>query len=206
MHYLNPFLSMQEDDNLCYEENRIAIMNQYDRDYILMLLYLLNQRMEEEQDQALKKEFIKFKYEVLIMHKSYENDYLFHQNQDKLLVDGRERALLFGQDEWEVLDLYSEKTMIMLNFNIYQIMTLSEVELLTLKEKQAFYQEQLISLESVLALLSIKEQEVVYQSFVNTFLPTFQELGDQRKIQDICHVFDKASLPKEKVKIMKTCD
>ena len=55
MHYLNPFLSMQEDDNLCYEENRIAIMNQYDRDYILMLLYLLNQRMEEEQDQALKK-------------------------------------------------------------------------------------------------------------------------------------------------------
>lgn len=205
-HYLNPFLSMQKDTNLCREENMIAITNQYDRDYIFVLLYLLSQRIEEEKDQLLKKEFIEFKYEVLMMNKSFENDYLFHQNQDRPAIDGRKIALLFGQDEWEILDLYSEKTMIMLNFNIYQIMNLSEEQLLTLKSKQAFYQEQLISLESILALLEKEEQEVVYQSFVNTFLPTFQELGDQRKIQDICHVFDKEFFLKEKVKIMKTCD
>lgn len=207
-HYLNPFLSMQEDLNLRNQENMIAILNQYDRDYFFVLLYLFNQRIEEEKDLELKKEFVRFKYEVLMMFKPYENDYFFHQGcNNKPMIDGRNRSLLFGQDEWELLDLYSKKTMTMLEFSIYQIMNLSEEDICSSKSTQAFYQKQLISLESILALLGKEEQEVVYQEFVDTYLPTFQELRVERKIQDIYRVFNKSeSFIKKKVKSMETFD
>ena len=122
---------MQKDTNLCREENMIAITNQYDRDYIFVLLYLLSQRIEEEKDQLLKKEFIEFKYEVLMMNKS------FGQRR----YDWRSSHPLTSRRMMEVYEYIYKKYPEYLVNNPYKTNIYYQNFLLTSKENRAKFQE-----------------------------------------------------------------
>jgi hypothetical protein len=185
--YLNPFLSQEINPIERLKENIASIKNQVTMDYIKGLIIYLNEEITNTKNKRKKKKLIKMKNNIFYNYKLIAS---LAKNENKFKVDGRNRCLVFNQDENLVNSIYSEYALSTINDRIIYILTNKDT---TIAE---------IELKSALSLLTDKEIFQVARSYEkslesNSFLT--KENPNNEIIINIIREF----LTKEKVNIKR---
>lgn len=160
--FLNPFLS---DANLFEErlnENILAIKSQFTFDYLLRELINFDIEIEKTEDEDIKKILLTQKLNLLFQYKLFEK-YLF-QDIKELTPTGKNRCIVFNQDELTVNNIYYETASESAYASINNIFSFDN-ESLNSKEKIAYLKLQFITLKSSLDLYEENEFEI----FINNY-------------------------------------
>lgn len=160
-HYINPFLSENEDTEIFQSENMITIINQYNWDYIQLIIYLLDQKIQDKQYHSIKKNLIREKYKLIFENKIFESIFLT-ENYSKPILDGRTRALAFHQREEFIEELFLEKTETIINHSINSLINIPYIIYKTPANKETMEQLHQINLICALELLQDQELGQIY--------------------------------------------
>ncbi len=116
--YLNPFLSREKDPNEARMENYVTIKNQASIDYFKDILINIDNALIHANENE-KKKLITTKNNVLYNYKIIAN---LIKNNKNHKIDGRNRCIVFNQDEKLVADTYKEYAYSIINYCFYSIL------------------------------------------------------------------------------------
>lgn len=163
---LNPFLSMEPSSSFAYQENELAIYNQYSIDYSYLFNHLLNKAIEEASADITKAYLISEKYSDIIISKLLEQELLASSSKEEPILLGRERCLLFHQDPDTVSNLYYEESLSFIENSIGEFF-LDEMDSCCLSEQEFMNYLFSIKVESSLYLLEKDEMEKLWNDLWN---------------------------------------
>lgn len=188
MLYLNPFLSMQKNFEVMRYENETAIINQYNADYIYLVIYLAIKKIEETKDRDLKSDLIIAKYQTIYCNKEIEQKSLLSKKLEVPTITGRARCILFGQDKDLIHETYLTRTTGILDYILNIILNISNLELTNSKEAIYLEQTQLCNLKASLYLLE-KDELFTIGKKIYSLLKNPQLDYCSLVLQDITNIF-----------------
>ena len=205
---VNPFRSNSSTEIVAYIENFNIIQVQFIRDYIPLLVYLLEQKINKVSDLELKKLLISERFDIILSSKLLENTLLVQT--EKPLLEGRKRAILFNHDPKLVTEVFLDES----KYNISCAFdTLSFLDLDNNIDQsfdlydQCEYIIELTDLETILTMLEIEELKNFYSSFLlNKVWKNMAKKGNKepsKTLMDCKEVFQKVLTAKEKTKVLK---
>jgi len=204
----NPFLSRNitndiKQEKITIQKNIEVITYQFERDYIKLLTYLIDQKINstQEEQRAL---LIDYKFEIILSNKLLENELLTQKEFPAL--DGRERTLLFNHDPNLVTSLYKEECEGRISMSFDKISFFEDwlEESFDLEDKVE-YTVELIDIESALTMLKYEEVKEIYRTFIQQKLwrSMFEKKAPSNVLMDCKNVFQKVLTSKEKIKTLK---
>lgn len=202
-YFINPFLSMQNDISLKVEENRIAVAYQYDKDYISLIIHLLNQKIKDNIPEEIRAELILLKNRTIYENRLFEKRLLLSDSKLEPIIEGRAISSLFRQDENLIKQIYMDEIKYNLNDSIMNISGMSNYLLETSLSSQIIEQTNLINLEASLRLLEENEFILIYEDYYNSIKDSIEDNGFNKGLQDVLEVFQQVSSTSTKYRKVK---
>lgn len=169
--YLNPFLSTDLNPQANQEENYTSIRNQAVMDYFKSVLHYIDIELKKDSPKE-KEKLTKAKNSLLYKYKMIDV-LMKDERNDK--IDGRNRCIIFNQDEELIAYAYTEYSYAVLNYCFHSILSKNENTL-----------EQ-IQFKSALNILNKEEIMEVARSFQNAINndPSYRELCRNNPNKDV---------------------
>lgn len=205
----NPFLSRNLTMDIKLEQvalikNMEVITVQFERDYIKLLIYLIDQKIKSIQDSSQRDLLIDYKFDITLSNKLLENDLLTQTEIPSL--DGRTRTLLFNHDPNLVTKLFIEESNDRISSIFDKLSFLDDdFEESFDSEDKVEYMIELIDLESALTMLKYPEVKDLYRTFIQQKLwrSMFEKKAPSKTLMDCKNIFQKVLTNKEKMKTLK---
>lgn len=194
---LNPFLSMEESSIVKIAENKLSIYVQFYLDYIHSYIYSLNKYIMEMSTSFVKAILTVTKYEGIFSFKLNEQLLLKQQFDNKLIIDGRERCLIFNQIPSLVKNFYHDEVLDLINLSIQDFFK-ERVISKSLSEQEDILYLLKIKVESVLNLLDNEEREAMFSELFKENILGTETLEINDLILDIFYKLKKENQIKNK--------
>lgn len=165
--YSNPFLSNSKSYSDQIFENSQCIKNEFNNNITMHIIKKLEDRIEKEKYNSIKEELITLKYELIYLNKTLEEHFLGYRKKD---IYGRERCILFNQNEQLVNSIYAKALQDYLNESLNFVLYITDNQLKESIENKIDQIYQLIIIDSAIELLTETEKEGLYYSFYKNFL------------------------------------
>ncbi|MCI6265973.1 MAG: hypothetical protein MR598_03910 [Erysipelotrichaceae bacterium] len=165
--YMNPFLSTEKMYSLQKMENQLAVLNQYNKDYNYLSIYLVNRRIDQVTSKEVKALLIEAKYQTIMAYKAYEHLFLFKPIVPETIIQGRQTALLFNQEQTLIEQTYFEQTSLICMSAIENLLNLKDFPLDRPDMKHYLKEIKLIELESALRTLEKEEFQQIFEQVMD---------------------------------------
>ncbi len=169
---INFYLSLKEDKypffyteytrDLNELKNLICIQKYCTEEFVFNKLYYYIEQLNNTTDKTERKILYKQYLNTLFTYKIYTN--CIFQPITTIHTNGRNKLALFNHDPQNIENIYREFILQIIN---YSISSCQAIEISHIKNKQAYFDNELVQLRSALSLLTADEQEDIYDGFVN---------------------------------------
>lgn len=193
---LNPFLSTNDNLEERELENTAAIKFQLERDFLISNLYFLNKDIEKEKNPTIREELIKRYYHLIFTNRLLE-PYLL-EGPHNIEIDGRNRCLIFNQNEILVNEIFRETIIEFLNISINEIMKYTDEFIEKHPDKLANKKIQLTLMKASLVLATEEEKKTIQ---INAS-PVAKKIST-KSLRDINYGIEEANLTVQEKAIQK---
>lgn len=155
----NPFLSTNPIRSERKAEDNASIIWQAMRDYSITALYFMNKDIDIVKNEAVRQDLIDFYYEFIFKQKIL-NQYLKTPPQE-IEITGRNRCLVFRQNEKQVNECYNGIIMETLNISIPVLLSYTDSFIINYPDKLAEHRMHLNLVKAAIAIATDEDKKGV---------------------------------------------
>lgn len=155
----NPFLSTNPIRSERKAEDDASIIWQAMRDYSITALYFMNKDIDIVKNEAVRQDLIDFYYEFIFKQKIL-NQYLKTPPQE-IEITGRNRCLVFRQNEKQVNECYNGIIMETLNISIPVLLSYTDSFIINYPDKLAEHRMHLNLVKAAIAIATDEDKKGV---------------------------------------------
>lgn len=155
----NPFLSTNPIRSERKAEDDASIIWQAMRDYSITALYFMNKDIDIVKNEAVRQDLIDFYYEFIFKQKIL-NQYLKTPPQE-IEITGRNRCLVFRQNEKQVNECYNGIIMEALNISIPVLLSYTDSFIINYPDKLAEHRMHLNLVKAAIAIATDEDKKGV---------------------------------------------
>lgn len=155
----NPFLSTNPIRSERKAEDDASIIWQAMRDYSITALYFMNKDIDIVKNEAVRQDLIDFYYEFIFKQKIL-NQYLKPPPQE-IEITGRNRCLVFRQNEKQVNECYNGIIMEALNISIPVLLSYTDSFIINCPDKLAEHRMHLNLVKAAIAIATDEDKKGV---------------------------------------------